>query len=124
MNANSAPSPSPPPLTDSPWFWLYLFSIAALAGLFLIGPKYYARQSQVERQYQGKVRAAQSESGAEPTKEMSRPDETLTTLTPLFVLFAAIWICAWPLVWWNLRSRAVSIVVASDESNSAPKPQV
>lgn len=97
--------PSHAPLTDSPWFWLYLFSIAALAGLILIGPKYYARQSQVERQYTGKVRASQAASGAEPTKEMPTPQSTKTSLTPLMILFALIWICAWPLVWWTLRKR-------------------
>jgi hypothetical protein len=105
----AAPAPqSVAPLTDSPWFWLYLFSIAALAGLILIGPKYYARQSQVERQYQGKVRAAQAAAGAEPTKELSRPEATQTSLTPLIILFAAIWICAWPLVWWTLRKRVAA----------------
>ena len=96
----------PSPLADSPWFWLYLFSIAALAGLLLIAPKYYARQSQVERQYQGKIRASQAAAGAEPDKEMSRPEATRTSLTPLIVLFSVIWICAWPLVWWTLRKRS------------------
>jgi hypothetical protein len=92
-------------LSDSPWFWLYLFSIAALAGLLLIGPKYYERQSQVERQYQAKIRASQAASGADPSKEMSTPEATRTSLTPLIFLFALIWICAWPLVWWTLRKR-------------------
>jgi hypothetical protein len=108
-----APEPTMP-LTDSPWFWLYLFSIAALAGLFLIGPKYYLRQSQIERQYQGKVRASQAASGAEPTKEMSQPDSTRSSLVPLFVLFTFVWICAWPLVWWTLRKRASSSAALPD----------
>ena|SRR5436190_1133398 len=103
--------PKHPPLTDSPWFWLYLFSIAALAGLLLIGPKYYARQTQVERQYEGKVRAAQAASGAQPTKEMSTPDATKSSLAPLFLLFGAIWICAWPLVWWTLRKRSAPAII-------------
>lgn len=98
----------PPPLADSPWLWLYLFSTAALVGLVLIGPKYYPRQSQVERQYQGKVRAAQAAAGAEPDMDMSTPESTQSTLTPLFILFSVIWICAWPLVWWTLKKRSAA----------------
>jgi hypothetical protein len=86
----------PPPLADSPWLWLYLLST------------YYPRQSQVERQYQGKVRAAQAAAGAEPDMDMSTPESTQSTLTPLFILFSVIWICAWPLVWWTLKKRSAA----------------
>ena len=47
-------NPTSPPLTDSPWFWLRLFSYAALIVLVAIGPKYSQRQRQIELQYQSR----------------------------------------------------------------------
>jgi hypothetical protein len=43
-------SASPPPkLTDSPWFWLMIFSATAMFLATLIGPKYAARMARKER---------------------------------------------------------------------------
>jgi len=44
--------------TDSPWFWSLAFSIMALVGLGLIGPKYARRQGQLERRFQGRQESA------------------------------------------------------------------
>jgi hypothetical protein len=43
MNASSAPD-ARPPITDNPWFWLYLFGTAGLVGVMLLGTKFEARQ--------------------------------------------------------------------------------
>src|SRR5688572_4943390 len=45
----SMAQPGRPPITDSPWFWLILFSLAAIGGLLAIAPKYAIRQAGVER---------------------------------------------------------------------------
>ncbi len=82
-------------MTDSPWFWAYLFTTAALIALALIGPKFAARQAQIEREFQGRQRAAQSMHGQEPTGPLSTAERTLITLRPLFFGLAAIMTVAW-----------------------------
>jgi len=53
----SLPSEPPLRLADSPWFWGLLFSVMALVGIGLIGPKYARRQGQVEGRFLGRQRA-------------------------------------------------------------------
>jgi hypothetical protein len=90
---------TPRPLSDSPWFWVYLFATAALIGLALIGPKFAERQAHIERQFQGRQRAAQQAQGQEPTGGLSTAERTVITLQPLFIALAAVTIIAWIIVW-------------------------
>ncbi len=46
------------PLTDSGWFWAFLFSLMALAGIALIAPKWDWRQRQLEGRFLGRQQAA------------------------------------------------------------------
>lgn len=43
------PDRRPAPVTDSPWFWLMIFGVAALAALLAIAPKHARRQARLER---------------------------------------------------------------------------
>lgn len=47
-----------PPLTDSGWFWAFLFSLMALVGIAVISPKWDWRQRQLEGRYLGREQAA------------------------------------------------------------------
>jgi hypothetical protein len=49
---------SPPPLTDSGWFWALMFSLMALVAIAVIGPKWDWRQRQLEGRYLGRAQAA------------------------------------------------------------------
>lgn len=103
-----APSASPVrrPLSDSPWFWAYVFGTFALVALALAAPKFSLRQVHVEREFQGRQRAAQSLAGQEPTVEMSTVGNTQVTLRPLFVGLAVISTVAWSVFWWTRRQSA------------------
>jgi len=94
---------APRPLTDSPWFWVYLFGTAALIALALISPKFGPRQAQIEREYQGRTRAAQNLNGVEPDLAMSSAERTLITLRPLFLALAGVTSLGWIVFWWTRR---------------------
>jgi hypothetical protein len=96
---------APRPLAESPWFWVHLFAVAALVALALAGPKFGPRQAQVEREYQGRSRAAQNLNGAEPNLPMSSGESTIVTLRPLFAGLAAIAAIAWIVLWWTRRGH-------------------
>ena len=91
--------PAARPITDSPWFWVYLFATAALIALALMGPKYASRQAQIEREFQGRQRASQQARGQEPSGALSNAEKTLITLRPLFIAMAAITVLAWFIFW-------------------------
>lgn len=103
---------------DSPWFWAYWFGIFALVALFLAAPKFQARQADIEREFQGRTRAAQNLQGDEPDVELSAPGRTEITLWPLFAGLTAITVLSW-LVYYRTRGRAAPL--DADESEEPTK---
>lgn len=75
------------PLAESPWFWVLLFSAAAIAALFAMDPKYGRRQLQLDRQYLARERAADPTFGPSPSSNNTEvaPDreDTRISLFPL-----------------------------------------
>lgn len=67
-------------LADSPWFWFALFGLMALAALLVVSPKFAKRQSQLERNYEGRrdawqQRVRQADRAAAP-KPADTPSES------------------------------------------------
>lgn len=104
------PMSSPPrrkSITESPWYWVCLFCTAGLVALVLVGPKFEARQAQIERQYQGRERAAQQRAGQSPSTPMSMAGDTYISLWPLQVALAVLLAASWPVLWWrHFRRRS------------------
>jgi hypothetical protein len=117
-------------LTDSPWFWVYVFSTAAALALFVMGGKYEHRQGHIEDEYRFGTRtlarpAADASSGASasvPTSGATIPEnaplaggpqppthELLISLGPLrFAAIAVMIISCIALqlqLLWNRRHR-------------------
>ena len=99
----NAPAPSRSPLTDSPWFWVYLFATFALIVLTVMRPRVLERQAQIERKEQGRQRAVERAAGQDPKTPLSTPADTVIPLGPLFVLFGAVWIVSWIMLWRRRR---------------------
>lgn len=102
---SSTPRPPLPPISDSPWFWLYTFATFALVLLVLIGPKFEQRRALQERQEQGRMRAQQVRQGKEPTIPLSEPGRTWLTLRPLYIVLGVLIALGWGTLWWQ-RWRA------------------
>lgn len=119
-DGSAAETSSRSSLTDSPWFWVYLFGAAALIALFVAGNKFGPRQAQIEREFQARTRATQALNGQEPSLKLSTPDNTLVTLQPLWFLIAVLTIAGWFLFWRSRRSsltKATSPPLSSSSSS-------
>lgn len=112
--------PPLPPISDSPWFWVYTFATFGLVLLVLIGPKFDERRAQQERQFQGRARAMQKKLGEEPSVEMSTPGHTLLTLKPLYIVLGAMVAVGWVTLWWQRwRVRRASKNTSAQLGNDA-----
>ena len=60
----SEPKPKLPSVTESPWFWIMLFSLAGLAAVATIGPKFDRREQSIETKFQARERGLGRESVA------------------------------------------------------------
>lgn len=112
----------PGSLSESPWFWAYVFGMGALIALALAAPKFGSRQAQEERRQQGRERAAQQQAGLDPTGDVSTADNTQVTLRPLFIGLAVITSVAWIIFWINRRRQFSSADGRSVSTNIASPP--
>jgi hypothetical protein len=74
-------------LTDSPWFWLLVFSLFALVGIAVISPKYDRRQGQIEGRFLGREQAAAERArraAGLPAKDLAAEagEPAMTAMTP------------------------------------------
>jgi len=94
MTQTNSP-PARPPLTDSPWFWLLLFSAAGIACLLIIAPQYRPRQRRLEMQYRAREEIIRRQAAGEPTARTTGnegdapPPTTSELIIPLWPLVLA-----------------------------------
>ncbi|HUG70334.1 MAG TPA: hypothetical protein VMM76_21475 [Pirellulaceae bacterium] len=89
-------------ITDSPWYWVYLFCTAGAVALLLAGPKFAARQSQIERNSEDRLQVARHVAEQRiDTREQTAEQATATriTLWPLYVLLGGALSVAWFNLW-------------------------
>jgi hypothetical protein len=84
------------PITDSPWFWVLLFSLMGIVALVAISGQYGKRQARLEKQYQARERVVENAVADPNRREYSSPQATLIPIWPLaaglgaVVVFAAV----------------------------------
>ena len=95
-------------MSQSPWFWMLLFTLTALGALGGIGPKYLQRQQRIERMGEGQRRAAEfrwhgdSLVAVNPEGGESEPPETFASRPSLVPLTSALLVVA-AVAWVGLR---------------------
>jgi hypothetical protein len=83
------PASVKPPITDSPWFWVMLFSLVGLIALVSISGQYGKRQARLERQYQARERVMDNAVEDPTRREYSTAETTLVPIWPLAVILVA-----------------------------------
>jgi hypothetical protein len=96
------------PLTDSPWFWAYLFGTAALVALFLAGPRYLERQGQLERQFTARQASGQVVVGTNGPVPPSTGERMIISLRPLVAILAVGLSVAWIGLWYQRFRQRVN----------------
>lgn len=104
MEARS--NPAKEPLTDSPWFWIYLFATAALVLLIVSKPKLDYRQAWLERQHQARQFSHQLAEGREIQGELIQPDSTRFRVEYFVYLLTALLLLGWGRLWYSRFSGA------------------
>jgi hypothetical protein len=120
------------PLTDSPWFWVLLFSLVGLLALVAMSPKYGRRQANIERQYQARERVAEKITAENNSDVAARIDdldagrpyvvttgEKLIPIWPLAVLLALVSFVAAAMLWRGRRGRG-RLAAANSEQPGSP----
>lgn len=94
-----------PPITDSPWFWVLLFSVVACFAVAAISGQYGKRQARLERQYQARERIAEHAVDDPTRRAYSSPEATLVPIWPLALTLGAVGLVAALMLWRERRSR-------------------
>ncbi len=81
-------------VTESPWFWVMLFSLAGLAALSAAGPKLEKRQASIEQKFHARERALGREAFNKPSDDAAPsatpPWKPIFTLGPIIALLICI----------------------------------
>lgn len=108
--STSIPERTPPhvpgPLTDSPWFWLGLFGLAALVGLMAIGPKFAQRQHRLALQSEVREQIWRDRLEQPSAAELAERPSVVASSLPLWPLAAvalAVTGGSWGWLWWQRR---------------------
>jgi hypothetical protein len=103
-----------PRLTDSPWFWIYLFGAAALIAMFLIGNKADTVQAQrdgnfTRRQVSLERQAGKSSDASPLDAESEQHEPRYVDFTIFYAIIGAVTVFAWIMHWRQfLQRRALS----------------
>ena len=88
-------------LTESIWFWCYLFSTAGLISLVILQGKFDTRQDLEETNFRARMQTYKSTENQDTDTmvEADAPSEQLVTLTPLYILFGLTFSISWIVIW-------------------------
>ena len=96
-------------LSDSPWFWVYLFGAAALIAMFLIGNKADTVQAQRDGNFTRRQASLERQAGTavpQPAATEDDPqEERYVDFTVFYFIIGAITVFAWIMHWRQFLQR-------------------
>jgi hypothetical protein len=124
------------PLTDSPWFWVLLFSLFALGALavMVFSGWYGKRQTRLERQYQARYRVAEKitaennpaaserTDGLEARRPFASPGNNLIKTWPLAVLLGIVAAVAAAMLYRTIRDGRSTELAESPGHDTTESP--
>jgi hypothetical protein len=89
--STSAPEPDRS-LTDSPWFWFFVFGLAGLVALLVIAPKHFRRQERLVRMQHARDASDAYRNHEEfvPPENREEPGEEATVRTLIVFLLVVL----------------------------------
>ena len=84
-----------PKLTESIWFWGYLFSTAALIILFVMQSKISSRQLDEQRNFQARQQTYENVTRPDNPANVTQKTANTVTTTPLFVVMGITFAISW-----------------------------
>jgi hypothetical protein len=102
---------SQPRLTDSPWFWIYLFGVAALLAVFLLGQKADDVQAQRDGNFTRRQLSLERQAGhAAPVADTDETEPRYVDFKIFYALIGSITVIAWIMHWRQFlqQRRAIS----------------
>jgi hypothetical protein len=115
---NTPPASPKKTITDSPWYWVYLFCTAGAIALLLAGPKFAARQAQIERNSEARLQVAQQVASQQLNVSQHEAEQRTATRITLWPLYAAMGFVL-SVAWFNLWRRHKRGQAAVESSSPA-----
>lgn len=92
-----------PPITDNPWFWLYLFGTAGLVGVMLLNAKFDARQERFDANFTRRQELLEQRAAGSIAADRELVDPTTepryVNFTVLYTFVALGTAAAWFILW-------------------------
>ena len=92
---------SEPSFTDSPWFWVCLFSAGGVVALVLGAGRISIRQAQIEREYRARQLSGAAVLADDVKQPLPQASRTRITIWPLLIALSGIVVIAWSILWWQ-----------------------
>lgn len=115
----------PSSATESPWFWVLIFSLAALAAIATIGPKFERREEAIETKFHARERAVGREAIEKPAEDAAQDGpqwQPIFTLGPIAGVVALVAVVAMVNLVRLHRRRLEYWWKEAEESQSRPPP--
>lgn len=121
MNSSAEPALKPK-LSDSPWFWIYLFGVAALVAMFLIGQKADQVQAHRDSNFTRRQLSLERQAGVQVELLDDAEETRYVDFRIFYLLIGSVTAIAWVMHWrqYFLRRKEFAVTKLSSPYGTTP----